>query len=65
MKIRIDYTVEVDPAVIRELIADYGTGETVAEYVRSYLGSVAPLMDETIEAAIGVQHQTNVIKSNF
>ena len=39
MKIRIDYTVEVDAAVIKELIADYGTDETVHQFVRSYLGA--------------------------
>lgn len=65
MKVRVDYTVEVDAEVIQKLIDDYGTDETVTEFVRSYLGNVAPLMDETIESSVGIAHTTMVVKSNF
>ena len=65
MKIRIDYTVEVDAAVIKDLIADYGTDETVHQFVRSYLGATYTLLDENIEAALGVSHTTEITKSNF
>jgi len=65
MKIRVDYTVEVDPAVIKNLISEYNTGETVSQFVRSYLASTTTLLDETIQNAIGETHDTEIVKANF
>ena len=65
MKIRVDYTVEVNPAVIKTLISEYNTGETVPQFVRSYLASTTTLLDETILNAIGETHDTEIVKANF
>lgn len=65
MKVRIDYTVEVDAATIKELLAQYETDETVTQFVRSFLGATHNLLDETIFAATGLTHRTEITKSNF
>ena len=65
MKVRIDYTVEVNAATIKELLAEYDTDETVTQFVRSFLGATHNLLDETIEGAIGITHKTEITKSNF
>ena len=62
MKVRIDFTVDVDEAVIREYMKEMGCGdESIAEFVRSFL--IYPeILDESIRNSTGATHITRIIR---
>lgn len=62
MKVKVEFTVDVDKAVLERYLSDLGTDESVREFVSSYLAAGTMLLDETIANAIGEYHQTNITK---
>lgn len=63
MKVKVEFTVDVDKAVLESYMADLGTDETVREFVTSYLIAGTNLLDESIRNAIGEYHQTQLLKT--
>jgi len=62
MKVKVEFTVDVDKAVVERYLSEIGGDETVREYVSSYLAAGTMLLDETIRNAIGEYHQTHITK---
>jgi hypothetical protein len=49
MKVKVSYTIEVDPKLVKFYLEDLQSGETIREFVKSYCESVAHIcMDETL-----------------
>lgn len=49
MKIKVSYTIDVDPKMVQFYIDDLESGETVREFVKSYCESVAHgCLEETL-----------------
>ena len=67
MKVRIDFTIEVDPEVVRVYMDDHlENDETMKELLvtwYSYLGTAK--LDESIRNAISKQHTTMVARQDY
>ena len=62
MKVRLDFTVEVDEVVIRDYMDEMGCGdETIADFVRSFL-TYPEILDESIRNSTGATHITRIIR---
>ena len=49
MKVKVSYTIEVDPKLVKFYLEDLQSGETVREFVKSYCQAVANgCLDETL-----------------
>mgnify|MGYP003646578274 FL=1 len=49
MKIKVSYTIDVDPKLVQFYLDDLESGETVREFVKSYCESVAyGCLEETL-----------------
>lgn len=65
MKVRIDFTIEVDPEVVRAYMDDLGTDETMKELlVTWYSAAGSDTLDESIRNAINEQHTTMVVRQD-
>lgn len=62
MKVKVEFTVDVDKAVVERYLSDLGSDEGVREFVSSYLAAGTMMLDETILNAIGEYHTTNITK---
>ena len=65
MKVKVQFTVDVDPRVIGPYVEDLGTGESIQEYVRSFLMAGTNQLDETVEMATGQRHYTDIVNNNL
>jgi hypothetical protein len=62
MKVRVDFTVDVDAVVVREYMGEMGCGdETIADFVRSFL-TCPEILDESIGNSTGATHITRIIR---
>tara|TARA_R100001244_G_scaffold107495_1_gene79665 strand:- start:110 stop:295 length:186 start_codon:yes stop_codon:yes gene_type:complete len=61
MKIKIEFTVDVIPENIQVYLDEINTGETVREYVKSYFECLGPMLDESLDAAVGL---TAIVNDN-
>ena len=66
MKIRIDFTVDVDADAVRAYMNELGTDETVREFVISSMVSAGVgCLEESIANSSGEWLSINVLKSNY
>lgn len=61
MKVKVEFTVEVDKKVLQRYLDDLGTDETIREFVNSYMIAGMQMLDESIEASIGDSHTTYLV----
>lgn len=61
MKVKIEFTVDVDKKVLQRYLDDLGTDETIREFVNSYMIAGTQMLDESIEASIGDSHTTYLV----
>ena len=63
MKVRIDFTIDVDPKVIRAYMDDLETDETMKEFLVTWCSaSGAATLDESLNNALGEYHRTEVVR---
>jgi hypothetical protein len=67
MKVRIDFTVDVDAEVIRRLMRDHHeTDETLKEFLVSFCSSgSAIILDDHVESSISEMHTTRVVREQI
>ena len=67
MRVRIDFTVDVDPDVIRRLMRNHHeTDETLKEFLVSFCSQgSAMILDEHVESAISESHTTRVVREKL
>lgn len=65
MKVKVQFTVYVDPRVIGPYIEHLGTGESIQEFVRSFLMAGTYQLDETVQSATGLRHYTDIVNDNL
>lgn len=61
MKVKVEFTVDVDKEVLQRYLDDLGTDETIKEFVNSYMIAGTQMLDESIEASIGDSHTTYLV----
>jgi|DEB0MinimDraft_10_1074344.scaffolds.fasta_scaffold04166_7 hypothetical protein len=61
MKVKVEFTVDVDKEVLQRYLDDLGTDETIREFVNSYMIAGTQMLDESIEASIGDSHTTYLV----
>jgi hypothetical protein len=61
MKVKVEFTVDVDKEVLQRYLDDLGTDETIREFVNSYMIAGTQMLDESIEASIGDSHTTHLV----
>jgi|14BtaG_2_1085337.scaffolds.fasta_scaffold00641_17 hypothetical protein len=59
MKIKVQFTVDVIPENIQAYLDELEYDETVREYVQSFFTSLDVLLDEQLEAAVGLPALVN------
>jgi len=59
MKIKVQFTVDVIPENIQTYLDELEYDETVREYVQSFYTSLDILLDERIEATVGLPALVN------
>jgi hypothetical protein len=59
MKIKVQFTVDVIPENIQAYLDELEYDETVREYVQSFFASLDLLLDEHIEATVGLPALVN------
>jgi len=67
MKVRIDFTLDVDADVIRRLMhLHHETDETLKEFLVSFCSSgAAIILDKHVESAISESHTTRVVREQL
>lgn len=67
MKVRIDFTVDVDAEVIRRLMRDHHeTDETLKEFLVSFCSQgSAMILDEHVDSSINEMHTTHVVREQL
>ena len=67
MKVRVDFTVEVDNAAVRAYMVEAGiNGETVADFVRSHMiSSAVGVFEETLRDTTGEYVNVGIARSNL
>ena len=66
MRIKVEFTLEINSKVIRAYIAEMGDGESVKEFVANYIVTAGILcLDEGIKNAIGKDHLTGIVRCNL
>tara|TARA_R100000935_G_scaffold44284_1_gene67158 strand:+ start:458 stop:664 length:207 start_codon:yes stop_codon:yes gene_type:complete len=65
MKVRIDFTIEVDQAVIQTYMDDLETDETMKEFLVTWCSSAGTAtLDESIRNAMNQHHTTMVVRQD-
>ena len=67
MKVRIDFTIDVDADVIRRLMRDHHeTDETLKEFLVSFCSQgSAMILDEHVDSSISKMHTTRVVREQL
>jgi len=67
MKVRVDFTLDVDAEVIRKLMRDHHeTNETLKEFLVSFCSQgSAIILDEHVESSISEMHSTRVVREQL
>lgn len=65
MKVRIDFTIEVDPKVVRAYMDDLETDETMKQFLVTWCSAAgSATLDESIRNAMNEQHTTMVVRQD-
>ena len=65
MKVRIDFTIEVDPKVVRAYMDDLETDETMKQFLVTWCSTAgSATLDESIRNAMNEQHTTMVVRQD-
>jgi hypothetical protein len=66
MKVRIDFTIDVDPKVIRAYMDDLQTNETMKEFLVTWCSSnAAGTLDDSILNALDEYHTTRIVRQDI
>ena len=66
MKVKIDFTIEVDAEVVRTYMDELQTDETMKEFLVTWCSSAgSATLDESIRSAMNEQHTTMVIRQDY
>ena len=67
MKVRVDFTIDVDAEVIRRLMRDHHeTDETLKEFLVSFCSSgSAGTLDEHLRSSMSEWHTTHVVRERL
>lgn len=65
MKVRIDFTIDVDPKVVRAYMDDLETEETMKEFLVTWCSAAgAGTLDESIRNAMNEYHSTHIVRQD-
>ena len=63
MKVRIDFTIDVDPKVIRAYMDELNTEETMKEFLVTWCSAAgSDTLDNSLSNALGEYHRTEVVR---
>ena len=66
MKVKIEYTVEIDQKVMEMFMEEFAEeGESIKEFVTAYLACHTQVLDENIYNALGEYHRTDIVSWNL
>jgi hypothetical protein len=67
MKVRVDFTLDVDAEVIRKLMRDHHeTNETLKEFLVSFCSSgAAIILDDHVNSSLSETHTTRVVREQL
>ncbi len=66
MKVKIEYTVEIDQKVMETFMEEFGEeGESIKEFLTTYLACHTQALDENIYNALGEYHRTDIVSWNL
>ena len=66
MKVRIDFTIDVDPKVIRAYMDDLETDETMKEFLVTWCSAAgAGTLDDSLHNALNEWHTTGIVRQDI
>jgi hypothetical protein len=66
MKVKIDFTIEVDAEVVSHYMDELGTDETMKEFLVSWCSAAgSATLDESIRNAMNEHHTTMVVRQDY
>jgi hypothetical protein len=66
MKVKIDFTIEVDAEVVRTYMDELQTDETMKQFLVTWCSAAgSATLDESIHNALGEYHMTNVVRQDY
>ena len=63
MKVKVDFTVEVDAKVVQEYLNEVYSGDTVPVFVREFFLDALQDFDGFLYRSLGVEHETVLVRS--
>ena len=65
MKVRIDFTIDVDPKVVRAYMDELETEESMKEFLVTWCSAAgAGTLDESIRNAMYEYHSTHIVRQD-
>lgn len=62
MKVKIEYTVDIDQKLMKMFMEEFGEeGESIKEFLTTYLACHTQVLDENIYNALGEYHRTDIV----
>ena len=66
MKVKIEYTIDINQKVMKMFMEEFGEeGESIKQFVTTYLASHTQVLDENIYNALGEYHRTDIVSWNL
>ena len=66
MKVRIDFTIDVDPKVIRTYMDELCTDETMKEFLVTWCSAAgSDTLDNSLANALNEYHTTHIVRQDF
>lgn len=66
MKVKIDFTIEVDAEVVSHYMDELGTDETMKEFLVTWCSSAgSATLDDSIRSALNEYHTTMVVRQDY
>jgi len=66
MKVRIDFTIDVDPKVIRAYMDELGIEETMKEFLVTWCSAAgSDTLDNSLSNALNEYHTTHIVRQDI